>query len=289
MQVSRSVDTIRALTTTDTTTQDNPAAESMDFSPIQITVIILCALFVGVAKSGFAGGVGILATPLLAASIGSARAVGILLPMLLAADAFNFYHFWKKWERKAMVMILPGTVVGVLIGWPLLHHIKGREEYLSRFIGFVALIFGAYALYKEPRGEIKSPFRPNRVHGLAAGTATGVVSTLAHQGGVITQLYLVPQKLSPAGFVGTTTVIYGFLNFIKIPVYLWEDLITIDSSFWSAASIPFAFIGTFIGVYLNRRMSGKLFNRIILVIVLITGIKLALWQDLVALWQMVWG
>jgi uncharacterized membrane protein YfcA len=261
----------------------------MDLSPVDIATLSFCALFVGVSKSGFAGSVGILATPLLAVTLGAKEAVGLLLPLLFAADVFNFYHFWREWENRAVAIIVPGCLIGVLLGWPLLHVLKGApgaEGHLGEFIGAAAIVFGLLFLYRELRGSSPTPFRPTWQHGLLAGAATGVVSTLAHQGGLVTQMYLIPQKLTAPVFVGTTTVIYFILNLSKVPIFVVEGLIDAERLWWSAVNLPLVFIGCAIGAYLNRRMSSRLFNRIVTVMVLITGLKLAVWPVLRGLWGM---
>jgi len=260
----------------------------MNLSPSDIAIFGFCALFIGVSKSGFAGSVGILATPLLAITIGANEAVGLLLPLLLAADTFNFYHFWKQWESRAVAIIVPGCLLGVLLGWPLLHLLKGGPDsagHLGKFIGAAAIIFGGLMLHKELRGRSPTPFRPTWQHGLLAGAATGVVSTLAHQGGLVTQMYLIPQRLSAQAFVGTTTVIYFFVNLSKVPLYVAEGLIDTERIRFAALNLPLVFVGCWVGAILNRKMSGKLFNRIVMVMVLLTGFKLAVWPLLQGIWR----
>lgn len=174
-------------------------------------------------------------------------------------------------------MVLPGCFLGVLLGWPLLRLLgkeQGNEQAMRLVIGFVAITFACIQVFKEWKGATPEPFRPTRKHGLVAGAATGVVSTLAHQGGVVTQMYLLPQKLSAPAFVGTTTVIYFFTNLAKMPIFFKEELIDGDTLRWAAYNLPLIFVGTAIGTYLNRRMSGRAFNRVVLAFTLVTGLKL---------------
>jgi hypothetical protein len=74
-------------------------------------------LFIGLSKAGFGGGLGMLTTPLcvLAFSAGGkppAFAIGVLLPLLCAGDAFSLYHYWRRWEARNLQYLLPGVVVG---------------------------------------------------------------------------------------------------------------------------------------------------------------------------------
>jgi hypothetical protein len=252
----------------------------LEFTTLQLGCLIFCALLIGVAKSGFAGGIGILVTPLLALVMDASMALGLLLTLLFSADIFNFYHYWKQWERSSLVMVVPGSVLGVICGWPLLHHLKGGggdTDYLAKAIGVTALVFGLVTLYKDVKGKLDLPFRPNAGHGMLAGITAGTISTIAHQGGLITQMYLLPQRLSPQAFVASTTVIYFTINLSKFPIYLAEGVLDLKRTIYSAAFIPLVFGGSLLGKYLNTKLSPKFFTKIILAFVLFTAAKL-LWD-----------
>ncbi len=53
-------------------------------------------LFIGVAKAGFGGGLGMLVTPLCVLAFGPKTAIGVLLPLLCAGDVFSLYHYWRR-------------------------------------------------------------------------------------------------------------------------------------------------------------------------------------------------
>jgi len=84
-------------------------------------------LFIGVAKAGFGGGLGMLVTPLCVLAFGPKAAIGILLPLLCAGDAFSLYHYWRKWRAENLKFLLPGTVVGVVIGVQLVGQFSPRQ------------------------------------------------------------------------------------------------------------------------------------------------------------------
>ena len=65
----------------------------------------LGVLFIGLSKAGFGGGLGILTTPICVLAFSAdlkspTFAIGVLLPLLCAGDAFSMYHYWGKWNRK---------------------------------------------------------------------------------------------------------------------------------------------------------------------------------------------
>mgnify|MGYP001796325614 CR=1 FL=1 len=79
-------------------------------------IACVAVLFIGLSKAGFGGGLGMLTTPLCVFAFGPKSAIGILLPLLCAGDAFSLYHDWGKWERQNLKYLLPGVLVGGGVG-----------------------------------------------------------------------------------------------------------------------------------------------------------------------------
>ncbi|MEW6306593.1 MAG: TSUP family transporter, partial [Verrucomicrobiota bacterium] len=99
-------------------------------------------LFIGLSKAGFGGGLGMLTTPLCVLAFSSAGqppafAIGVLLPLLSAGDLFSLYHYWGQWERKNLKYLLPGVIVGVIIGVRLIGAFSPRQ--LNLVIGVLAV------------------------------------------------------------------------------------------------------------------------------------------------------
>lgn len=59
------------------------------FHPTSLLVASIAVLFIGLSKAGFGGGLGVLTTPLCVLAFGARDAIGILLPLLCAGDAFS--------------------------------------------------------------------------------------------------------------------------------------------------------------------------------------------------------
>src|SRR6185295_11729483 len=96
----------------------------------------LGVVFIGLSKAGFGGGLGMLTTPLcvLAFSAGGqppAFAIGVLLPLLCAGDAFSIYHYWGKWRKNNLLYLLPGVVAGVVVGVHLIDRFSARQLNLA--------------------------------------------------------------------------------------------------------------------------------------------------------------
>jgi uncharacterized membrane protein YfcA len=252
------------------------------------------------------------------------EAVGLMLPLLFITDIFSMFYYFGKWDKKNVIGLLPGALIGILIGTLILKDIS--DIYLKKTIGVIACIFVFVQLLRERLANASSlrskllslrsinPSLRSRVnsvnrkakpflslrsiseanhkakplvnevniavkfkywHGIPAGMATGLVSTLAHIGGVITSMYLLPQKLSNQAFVGTTTGIYFLINAAKIGPYIYLKLFTRFSLFHDLITVPMIAIGVLVGIFLNKRISSDLFSRIILIVVFVMGLELS--------------
>ena len=249
-------------------------------------------LFIGVAKAGFGGGLGMLVTPLCVLAFGPKTAIGILLPLLCAGDAFSLYHYWCKWRASNLKFLLPGVVAGVMVGVQLIGQFSPRQ--LNLAIGVIAVLFAGFQLTKDRFFRAEKVFTPNHWVGVPCGLGMGVTSTFAHGAGPVAAMFLLPQRLPKEIFVGTNVLLFTCVNWIKlpffcvdrslvdVPVFAAQALITPATLLTSAKFFPLVPLGVWLGLWLNRRFSEMVFVRIINVILLLTGLQLIANFDLAA-------
>jgi uncharacterized membrane protein YfcA len=241
----------------------------------QVPPLLLAAtavLFIGLSKAGFGGGLGMLTTPLCVLAFGAKDAIGILLPLLCAGDAFSLYHYWGKWERKNLKYLLPGVVVGVLIGVQLIGRFSARE--LNFAIGLLAILFVLFQLAKEKIFKAEGAFSPGHAIGIPCGIGAGVTSTFAHGAGPVVSVFLIPQKLPKEIFVGTTVLVFTWINWIKMPFFICGSIINAATLKTSLAFFPLVPVGVWLGVCLNRKVSELWFSRLVYAFTFLTGLEL---------------
>ena len=252
--------------------------------PVHIAVAVLAALFIGISKAGFGGGLGMLTTPLCVLAFGPKDAIGILLPLLCVGDLFSLYHYWGKWERRNLLFLLPGVVIGVIVGVQLIGRFSARE--LNLAIGVLAVFFVSFQLVKEAVFRAEGAFAPNHALGIPCGVVSGITSTFAHGAAPVVSMFLIPQRLPKVIYVGTTILVFTWINWIKLPFYCldrrWADwswvpaeaIINRRTLLLSATYLPVVPLGVWIGVWLNRRFSEQGFLKIIYALVLVAGLQL---------------
>ncbi len=256
--------------------------------PTTILLTALGVLFIGLSKAGFGGGLGMLTTPLctLAFTAGGkppAFAVGTILPLLCAGDAFSLWHYWGQWERRNLKYLLPGVVVGVIVGVQLIGRFSPRQMNLA--IGLLAVLFVTFQLIKEIIFRAEGAFAPNHLIGVPCGVGAGITSTFAHGAGPVVSLFLIPQQMPKVIYVGTSVLVFTWINWIKLPFFVSQGIITPETLRVGLYYSPLVPVGVWLGVWLNRRFSERFFLRVVYALTFVTGLQLLFDFNLAAWWR----
>ena len=237
--------------------------------PLFYVVAVVAILITGIAKSGFGGGLGVLAVPLMALFIPPVQAAAILLPILCLMDLINIWHYRKLWDRKNISILLPAGLAGVLIGTFTFRYLT--DAHIRIIVGVIAVVF---ALYFFRKNDQVAPRGPDRARGTFWGVIAGFVSFGVHAGGPPANVYLLPQRLDKSIFVGTLVVLFTTLNFVKLVPYAMLGQLSADNISTSLLLTPLAPLGVWLGLRLHKVVSEKWFYPVCYVLLLITGIKL---------------
>lgn len=244
--------------------------------------ILLAALgifLVGFSKAGFGGGLGMLTTPLCVLAFHAEGkspvfALGVVLPLLCAADAFSLYHYWKKWESRNLRYLLPGVIVGVIAGVFMIGSFSPRQ--INVTIGVIAISFVLFQFVKEKVFAAEGTFAPNHLIGIPAGITAGLTSTFANGAGPVIAMFLIPQRLPKELYVGTNALLFTWINWVKVAAFVPMKVITLETLKVSAAYLLFVPLGIWVGVWCNRLISEKLFLRLVYLFTFLTGLQLLL-------------
>jgi hypothetical protein len=234
----------------------------------------LAVVLVGISKSGFGGGAGAFAVPLLSLVMSPARAAAILLPILCLMDILSVRAYWRQWDWTNLARLLPAAVLGIALGTMVFGALDADR--LRLLIGMVAIAFCAHAALPRRAGD--APARPpGRASAVVWGGLAGFTSFIAHAGGPPLSMHLLPQRLDRTAFVGTSVAFFLVVNYVKLVPYGWLGLLDGGNLGASLALAPFAPIGIGLGLWLHRRVDDRVFYRIVYVLLFATGVKL-LWD-----------
>lgn len=235
------------------------------FFPIAIFAILI----VGISKSGFGGGLGVLAVPLMSLVIPPQQAAAILLPLLIVMDWFTIWHYRKNWDKRNLLILLPAAIVGIVLGSLFFKYLT--EAHIRILVGFLAILFVGNYFMKRQAVKRHGADVPR---GLLWGSIAGFTSFGVHAGGPPINIYLLPQQLDKSIFVGTTVLFFTIVNLVKVVPYMLLGQFSTGNLLISLVLAPLAPLGVWLGVKLHNKVNEKLFYTFCYIFLFITGLKL---------------
>ena len=244
--------------------------------PATLAILAVAVVLLGMAKGGLAG-VGALATPLAALVLPPATAAALLLPVLIVQDVISVWSFRKTWDGWIIGWMLPGAALGILAGWYYAERVN--EAQLMAALGAITLAFGLYRLWVERGGRIVAASQSPGWVGSLFGFATGLTSQIAHAGGPPFQMWVTPRRLPHLVFIGTSSVLFALINWMKVPAYLALGAFPHEVVVAALLLMPLAIVSTLLTVRWMKRMNPERFYVLIYMLMVLLGAKL-LWDGL---------
>ncbi len=237
-------------------------------------LLMLVALLIGLSKGGLGGPVPVSMTaPLLSLVMPVQAAIGVTLPLLMIADVFALYFFWRKWDMRYVKLMLPMGLIGAVLGIVLLSVLS--DSTLRRVLGAFTLVAVIYKVASD--SGILRKYKARLWHGQLAGWGSGFASALANAGAPpFTAYMLLQDDITPMSFIGTTTLFFAIINAFKLPGFLLTGTLDIQrliSILWIVPIIP---VGVWLGRWLIHRINTELFIRIMLALLFLLGLWLLL-------------
>jgi uncharacterized protein len=234
------------------------------------TVAVLAVFIVALSKSGLVGSLGMVAVPMMSLVMPARDAAGMLLPLLLVMDAIAIWTYRKDADWRILKIMLPGAMVGTLVGWALWSFVSDAMVLL--FIGIITLLFILDALL--PIRKKLEGLPPSKPWGAFWGGFAGFTSFISHTGGPPFQIYVLPQRLTPVIYSGTTAFFFAIVNTAKLVPYFFLGQLNVANLTHAAILAPLAVVGVMIGVWLVRRISVKRFYQLTYWLVFLLSLKL---------------
>ncbi|SIS83632.1 hypothetical protein SAMN05421759_104178 [Roseivivax lentus] len=234
-------------------------------------ICVPAVIFAGVSKGGFGSGAAFAAASILAIVLDPGTALGIMLPILMLIDVASMPAYWRQWSwPEARLLIyagLPGGALGALF------YGLTSPDAIRLVIGLVCLSFIAWQLGQKTN-LIRIEREMGTKTGVVAGLAAGFTSFVSHAGGPVAAVYLLGRGLSKTAYQATTVLVFWALNLSKVGMYGAMGLLSRDGLILAALLVPFALLGTWIGVKAHRIVPERVFFGITYVLLAVTGSKL---------------
>ena len=261
-----------------------------EITTVHWIILLIGSLIMGMSKGGLPGA-GNLTVAMYALVLedalgpaGVPLSVGLLLPVLIAADLTATLVYRKHADWNFILRLLPCFIAGTVLGWWIFDYFQGgaeRVRHLKYIIGGILLSMSLLHILvkirkfddtqntdgnKKPRGA--------GVLGVFFGLLGGVATMLANAAGPIAQLYLLAMALPKYAFIGTSAWLFLIVNVIKVPFMIDLEIITFQSmsvSWWMF--IP-AILGAIIAPLIVKFIDQKLFERLIWFFIVLAGVRM---------------
>jgi uncharacterized membrane protein YfcA len=238
--------------------------------PLFYCLAIPAVLVTGISKTGFGGGLGVMAVPLLSLVVTPRQAAAIMLPLLCLTDLFGTREFWNKWDTKNLKILMPASLIGVITGSVIFRLLNTSK--IQFLVGLIAV--GFTVRFWIAGRQLSYVQVPSAIKGGFWGAIAGFTSFVAHSGGPPANVFLLPQKLEKRVFVATSIIFFAFLNYIKLVPYIMLGLFQAETLRAALILCPLVPLSTRLGGWLNNSIDEKQFYRISYALLFVTGLKL---------------
>ena len=241
---------------------------SFSLSSLDWMLIVVCAMLIGMSKTGVPG-VSMIVVPTLALIFGGKQSTGILLPILIMADVFAviYYHRHANWSH--LLRALPWAVVGLILALWIGNQVNDVQS--KRLIAIIVFLSIAIMIWKDY--GTKKEFTPD--HWLFAallGVAGGFATMIGNVAGPIFAIYLLAMHLDKKSYIGTTAWFFFIINMSKFPLQalVWKN-INLHTLAIDLMVFPAIALGAGFGITVIKRIPEVTYKWLVLVITVLSA------------------
>jgi uncharacterized protein len=231
---------------------------------VLLIVIILVASILQ-TSTGF--GFSILATPFLLLLYAPNEAIQINLLLSLIISILLYTKIKKDVEFQTLKRLIIGSIAGLPLG--ILLFLLLDVEKLKLWVSIVLFILTLLLI-------AKLRVKQNKNRDIFVGTLSGLFTTSMGMPGPPLLLYFASVNTNKEKLRGTTLAFYLFIYSISLIIQLLFAGTTSKMWIASGLTLPFVFIGLFLGQLLFRKMNQQVFQKLVYALLLFTAIYLLL-------------
>ena len=242
-----------------------------DFSNFQIIILMIAAVLIGINKTGLPG-LGLLPVVMLANTFPVGISTGIQLGMLALADLPAAWYYRKTVNWKQLGRLIPMALVGIVCGSLVLRIVPDKS--LKLLIASVILVLCIFGLVKDYVFRDKEKIPTHWSFAALFGLMAGFTTQVANAAGPVMAIYLIAMRFEKKEYMGTAAWYFLILNWTKVPIFMTEGRITMESIRADLAMIPLLLVGAAAGIWLLKKMPQKVFEKAVLILSGIAAVKL---------------
>ena len=236
-------------------------------SPLFWSLAITGVLLTGISKSGFAGGAGVVAVPLLSLVMPVQQAAAIMLPLLLVMDAKTVRLYWQTVNLRGIRSISLAALVGIALAGSAMASLPSTT--LQWILALFCITFASWQSLTPLLGKL-----PGAAY--IWGTLSGISSTLLHAGGPPISIYFLSKGISKTVWLAQAAVFFAMMNLVKLIPYSINDVWRLEFLLLDMVLLPVAIAGVYLGHKIQAYLSEAVFTLSCRILLGITGTILLL-------------
>ena len=225
-------------------------------------LIILFAFFFR-SFSGFGGA--LLSIPLLAILFPLKFIIPVESLLEVGLSAMLLPSVIRRADRSSIPLLVGGSFIGCTVGVYFLNALANDQ--LKVPLGIVIIVL-ALSLLRN-KATILTGLKGL---GLPVGIFGGVLGGLFGTSGPAYIAYLSSRGLKKEVFRSTLIVIFTFENLWRLSLYVWDGLLTRNELEFAISLTPILILATYLGHLSQLQINEKTFRRIIVILLLFSGI-----------------
>ncbi|HLR55883.1 MAG TPA: sulfite exporter TauE/SafE family protein [Actinomycetales bacterium] len=244
----------------------------VELATAEILALGLAALLIGISKTALPGA-GTLSVAIFATVLPARQSTAAILLLLLVGDVIAVWTYRRDADFAALRRLIPTVLVGMVVGATFLYF--ADDTIMRRAIGAILLALTLLTLLLMQRGVLSdhTTLTSPKVRGVY-GTLGGFTTMAANAGGPVMTLYFLAARFDVVRLVATQAWFFFTVNVLKLPFSLGIGLLNVKVLPILAALAPVVIIGGLIGRRWIVRMNQTWFNRVIVVLTILSCLYL---------------
>ncbi|XUM21696.1 sulfite exporter TauE/SafE family protein [Bradyrhizobium oligotrophicum S58] len=233
-------------------------------------LLLSAAVFLGAFVSGLAGfAFSAVAGAILLHSLQPLEAVPLMMACSVGVQATNLWALRDSIRWKESLVLILGGLLGVPLALWLLHNADARL--FQQAFGATIAIYAAYMLFRPALGSLQPM---NRRRTAIVGFGGGLIGGLTAMPGALPTIWCEMHGLPKTEQRGLVQPFIAAIQLASLAVMLARQDLSSKVIIDLALSIPALFAGTALGILAFRKINDALFRKIILGILLLSGLLL---------------
>lgn len=242
---------------------------SLSLNYTQIILIAMCAILIGMSKTGVPG-VSMIVVPIMAMIFGGKASTGVLLPILITADIFavSWYHRHAEWKPllKALPWAFLGLMVALWVG-------KLVDDHQFKHIIAFSVLFSLLLMVWNDLSNKKNNLTNHPMFAAIFGILGGFATMIGNVAGPVFAIYLLALHLPKKNYIGTTAWFFAIINISKLPLqYLVWNNITGKMLLIDFIAIPFVMLGAYIGIKVVHTIKDPTYRWTVVIITFLSAL-----------------